>query len=563
MNTASPELTNGQQQPGTRSMDRHNRSFPISELPSELLNLVLLYSLPVFNPMESCWEYDECQPYMAALFGLRYVSTLWRDLIDGTPSFWMIVSSTWSPKAIKMVLRRSGTCPLAVHHILYNDAHNGGDADEVTPSRTFLQLVNPHRSRWTSVIIELPRELVAEFFDTPLPRLDTLKISLTDEEDAVQPVIPLTPDMIDGLYSLEHVYFNYLPLQWNDVFGRLNRLRTLSLSMLHNITAEQIIEAISLNPTLETITLASLEAEVQHQPVDWALSNPTRACLPRLRLFSAEVKLDLLDAILQNIQIPHDIREIIIIPSPPSSRENNQQFWTKTMSPLFPTLHRMHKTTGGSSISLKEKGTAICTWTTVGESDDGFELCIDNWGHTPALDWIASVVNGWESPEELPGFKFLTSSGSIGFSTTFAALQTIPRMTSIDIAINSKNSHLWVFLEALGGATPKGPPSFPFLQSLRIRRWGLGFAKFIEVLKRRYTNHQPKGWRPRSNLQLDFTTRRPAWFEDPSPVIIHLEKAEELRELDGVESVRLGCLKGQPGMLAVVWNEEDGQLAWG
>lgn len=235
------------------------------------------------------------------------------------------------------------------------------------------------------------------------------------------------------------------------------------------------------------------------------------------------------------------------------------------MSPLFPTLHRMHKKTGGSSITLEETG--LCTWATFGERGAGFELCIDGLGPTPTLDWIASVANGWESPEELPGFSFLTTSAWIGFSTTFAALQTIPRVTSIHITINSKNSHLWVFLEALGGGatwgSPKGPPSFPFLQSLRVRRWGLGLAKFIEVVKRRYTNHQPKGWRPRSNLQLDFTTRRPAWFEDCSPAILHLEKVVELRELDGVQSVRLGCLKRQPGMLAVVWNEEDGQLAWG
>ncbi|KAG8951485.1 hypothetical protein FRC04_006017 [Tulasnella sp. 424] len=200
MNPASPEAepTEAQQHPATRSLDPHNSTFPISELPSELLSLVLHYSLPEFDALESVWEYGECQPYITRLFSLRHVSTLWRDLIDSTPSLWTLVSSTWSPEAIKMVLCRSGSCPLIIHHPS-PDLPDDPDKDEVEFAREFLRIVNPHRPRWAIAIFQLPLELITEFFDTPIARLDALKLSMTDEEALEEPAVPLTPTITEIL----------------------------------------------------------------------------------------------------------------------------------------------------------------------------------------------------------------------------------------------------------------------------------------------------------------------------------------------------------------------------
>lgn len=567
MNPASPEAepTDAQQHRGTRSLDPHHSSFPISELPSELLSLVLRYSLPEFDALESTWEYDDCQPYMARLFSLRHVSTLWRDLIDSTPSLWTLISSTWSPEAIKMVLRRSGTCPLVIHH-LPPDLPDDPDRDEVEFGREFYRLVDPHRLRWAVAIIALPLELVSEFFDKPIPHLDAIRLTLTDDEALKGPAIPLTPTITDVLGNLEHVHFNCVPFQWNEVLGRFKGLKTLGLSLLrgHGITAEQISNAISINPTLEKIVLAAVEAEAPPMPVDWAFSNPARTTLPRLRVLQVEGSLYLLDTILRNIRIVHELDELAIVAAPSESPRNNRYFWMKTVSPLFPTLRRIHKT-NGSSVALEEGGP--CVWAANVGDDTHFNLSIDGLGHATILEWIASVVEAWGDAEgDLPGFRVMTTSTPIDVPSTLSALKTIRGVTSIHVNIGSNGVHPWRLLEALGGTAydpPTGPPPFPFLEHLRLRNWKSNFDKLIEAVKRRYTTHQPKGWRPRSDLRLDLTTSKPVWFENRSPVIIHLEKALELREQDGVESVRLGCLKEQPGMLAVVLNEEEGRLAWG
>ncbi|KAG9041239.1 hypothetical protein FS837_012527 [Tulasnella sp. UAMH 9824] len=562
MNTLLAELKDDPRDPGPRPV-----TFRISDLPSELLTLVLHYALPLFDPLEWFWEYEDCNPYMAALFSLRCVSTSWRDLIDGTPPFWALISSTWSSKVITMALHRSGACPLIIHH-LPPDLPEDAVEVEIAFGREFYQLVNPHRSRWIAGIIALPLELASEFFDSPLPRLQVFKLTLTDEEALGQPTIPITPIIIDVLANLEHVHLNCLPFPWKEVLAAFKRLKTLGLSLLrgHGISAEQIIDAIQKNPGLESIMIGSVEAEAEPMPVDWAFSNPTPVSLPLLRLFKTDGSLYLLDAILRHIQIPNDLEEIIITAIPSGSFAHNRHFWMKTVSALLPSIQIMHMAMGGSSIAFEEGN--LCIWAADGGEDKGFKLSIDGLGHTATLEWIASVVKSWEHPEDLPGFSCRTTSASIGVRSTFDALQAIPRVTSIDISVGPINAHLWEFLEGLGGPTNRpttSPPSFPFLQSLVIRKWRFGLAKFIEVMKRRYATQQPKGWRPHSNIRLDFATHRPVWFEDRKrpQAIIHMYKVQELRELDGVDSVRISCLKEQSGLLAVVWDNEEDRAVWG
>ncbi|KAG8916873.1 hypothetical protein FRC01_002813 [Tulasnella sp. 417] len=298
-------------------------------------------------------------------------------------------------------------------------------------------------------------------------------------------------------------------------------------------------------------------------PVDF---NPSPTALPLVRVFKIDGPLHLVETILRHIQIPTDLDELLIAPIPCDSPAHSSLFWMKTLSPLLPALQRMHMKKGGSRILFRESG--HCAWFAEGVIDSGFDLIIDGLPHTATLEWIASIVKSWEYPGDFPGFTSWTTSTLIGVPSAFRALQTIQRITSIDILVDLENFDLSAFWKALGGAThhaTTSPPAFPFLQYLRIRKWRFGLARVIKLMKQRYASGQPVGWRPHSNIRLDFNTHRPVFFEDRKrpQLIIHMDKVTELRELDGVDSVRIGCPNEQPGMLAVVWNEQNSRATWG
>ncbi|KAG9044025.1 hypothetical protein FS837_008861 [Tulasnella sp. UAMH 9824] len=536
--------------------------FPISELPPELFGLVLRFSLPGIDPMEWIWKRDECIPYITELYKLRRVSTTWRDTIDGNPSLWMVVSSSWPQEIIETALSRSAAGPLIVHHIPH-----AWPTNTYSFTRDFISLVNPHRSRWVAAVFAFTAQMLSEFTDAPIPRLDTLKLSLTGGtyRFGSDEFIPCPQTLVDVLTNLEQVHFNRLPFNWKEVIGLFTRLRTLMLTnMRHGITSDLLFQVIRNNPFLEQILLVGFEPD-DESPRLWS---PDPVLPPRLRIFRVTASVETLDNILNRIQFPLTLEALVVIATA-SSSHHDASLWVKMMSPMSTTIQRIHNRCGGSEIVLKDG--AECSWkcsrkTSAGTT--GFKLTIANMGPALALECFASLSDKLQLTKDLPGLSFVTESTYIEDAEVVAALVTIRALTDIRISAGVQNSGIVCFMDALGAAnedTKDNPVPFPSLRYLDLTEWKANIDGVIQAMKRRYSTGRAEVLRPRSGLQVDFAASKVGWFGDPEKpkAIISMDKIKELRDIVGVGHVWLGGSEKQPGMLAVVWSEEEGRELWG
>lgn len=534
----------------------------ISEIPPELLSIMIYFSLPTLDPMEWVWEQNECQPYVTALYSRRCVSAHWRDVIDNTASFWTLVSSSLPKEVITTTLSRSAACPLIVHHLPYELPK---DKDIISFSREFLALVHPYRSRWIGVVLSSPVQLMSEFFGAPVPRLDTLKLSVTGDvtlRGQNYKFDPCPPILHNVLPTLEHVHLNGLPFQWGDVLGTFGRLKTLILSNIqrYDITSYQLYQAMYRSPALEEVVMLRIDANIE-SPAGW-LPNPIT--LPRLRTFRVQGSLKFLETILSWVQLPLGV-ETLVLRLSASLYSNDTARWIQMMSPLLPIIQKLHERGNGSTIDLDTD--TCCMWTTV-SIVRGFKLEIENMRAPYALECIASLADQLLWTQGSPDLTFITESAYIDDANILAALKPIHTLTSIKIFIGSENIHIGRFLKLLSdtsGETTDDSISFPNLRYLKFRKWRSGVDGVIETMKQRYSTHRLEERRPHQKMVLDFTTSRTVWFEDPErpQVVLTMDKIQELRSLDGIERVCLGCSREQPGMLAAVWSEEDSREVWG
>ncbi|KAG8899236.1 hypothetical protein FRC01_010614, partial [Tulasnella sp. 417] len=444
MSAELPKLMD-EKQCGTASpAARQYAIFPISELPSELFGLVLHFYLPIIDPMEWVWKHDECRPYITELYNLRHVSTFWRDTIDGTPSFWMLVSSSWPQEFIHNALSRSGAGPLIVHHI---PSVLTRQSENISNSRDFLRLIDPFRSRWVAAVFRLPAQLLTEFIDTPIPRLDTLKLSLNGRSSENNKIIPCTPTLVNTLAKLEHLHLNLLPFKWDEVASTFTRLKTLMLTNLrHCITFDLIFQAISNNPFLEQIVLINIEPDGQGPP----LRGPGSLLPPRLRIFRVSGRVDLLDNILSRIQFPPTL-EVLVITARASWSHGDVPLWIKMISPLSSTIQRLHEIYGGSTIFLNDETT--CDWQT-SAGTRGFKLQIRNMSPALSLKCFAPVANTLHCKNDLSHLGFITESTYIEDEDLLAALATLQTITHIQISTGVRNLQITRFLEVISMADP-------------------------------------------------------------------------------------------------------------
>lgn len=560
------EQADGQSWPNANLTAQSKQAFPISKLPPELFGVVLQLSVPPTDPMRFVWNHQGTSAYMAALHDLRLVSSWWRDTIDGTPSFWVLVSLGWSRKAIAAAVARSGTCPLIVH---LSPSRVPNERDDTASAQEFLRAVDPHRQRWAAAIVALPLDALLDFFDTPIPRLDTLRLSLTDGSGKLETLDTAIPNsaFLELLSKLHHVHLNRLPLPWDAVLGAFGSLRTLILTTIrgHGITSEQIAQAISNNPSLESLTMMGVETGDQLVSTEGSPCGSDPVVPPKLNVFRVKGSAGFLHGILSRIRPPSSVVEVVVVVLASELFSADLAPLLSLVPYLLPTIRGLLMWVNKSLITLKDG--FKYAWIGYGGSRS-FKLELKSFACAVALGCIASLTNHLDWTRDFPDLGFVTESSFLWKSETVGALKTINALKHIEISIGPDNAHLGRLLSALSGGntdTKDDPVAFPFLESLQLRNWRSGIDKVIEAVKQRYSSDRPEPSRPRCKLRLDFTSSKAAWFPRPyqPKIIISMEKINHLLSIDGVESVRLGCLKEQPGMMAVVWNEEESRVVWG
>lgn len=368
MVTHSPNRKDKPQRLNPDSPTRQTPIAPISELPPELLSYVFRLSLPMIDPMQERlhWHDSECRGYITRLYNLRCVSTLWRDVIDVTPSMWALVSFSWPQEVVKTALARSTTHPIIIHHY-FRLKRGGPDPNELC--REYLHIVNSHRSRWVVAVLVIPTQLLSNFFNAPIPRLHTLKLSLAGPPFLQEnpEMLLLTPGLTETLGNVEHVFLNASACQCDEALGSFTRLKSLVLSNLDPrcTTIDQIIQTISNNPSLESLPLLGLDAIVDSTRM---YDSTTPVAPPRLRILHIESSVTWLHEFMARLEVPPFIEEMVLIASATGSswqfRETTVSLWTDAMWPLSSIVQRLHSKHNGPTISLENGGR--CKWTTDG-----------------------------------------------------------------------------------------------------------------------------------------------------------------------------------------------------
>ncbi|KIO27490.1 hypothetical protein M407DRAFT_23303 [Tulasnella calospora MUT 4182] len=399
--------------------------------------------------------------------------------------------------------------------------------------------------------------------DAPMPRLGTLKLamargSLTWGNNGI---IHCTPTFVNTLANLEHLNLNHFPFDWEEVAGTFSKLRTLMLTnQRHCITFDRLFQMIGNNPLLEEIVLINIEPNGE-SPILWS---PDLTLPPRLRSFRLSGTVKILNNILSRVQFPSTLDALVIVATA-SWSQSDASLWIKMMSPLSATIQRLHERNGPSTISLIDE--AACFWKTEAR-DTGFKLKFRNLGSAFALKCIASLANTLPRTRDVPHLGFVAESTLVENPDTLAALVTIQTLTFIQISIEVGNLQLVRFFEVLGTTKSDANSdtmSFPNLQYLKLCKWRLDIDGIIQAMKQRFLRGLGAGpSRPHYRLRVDLTAPRPVWFADPErpKVIVSIDKLKEPRDIVGIRSVRSGCSVKQPGMLAVVWSEEEGREVW-
>ncbi|KAG8943902.1 hypothetical protein FRC04_002443 [Tulasnella sp. 424] len=228
-------------------IDQWNAAQPISKLPPELIAHIVALGFPITHHFG---DRGECLPYfyMEAIGSLATISRTWRNALIGTPSLWGLLSTELQPHKNRISLERSGTCPLMVAVISWEDGLSS--ADEL------LDLALPHWNRWSHVRLTwiAPRDRIIKLLTSAAPQLKTLDF----EEYKMADSKPI--DLFGGYApGLRDIRVSTVSVRWDsEVFRDLRKLR---LERIYNnsISADQVLAILSASPLLELLSIVGVK----------------------------------------------------------------------------------------------------------------------------------------------------------------------------------------------------------------------------------------------------------------------------------------------------------------
>ncbi|KAG9040468.1 hypothetical protein FS837_000571 [Tulasnella sp. UAMH 9824] len=532
---------------------------PIAALPFELMEIIFQLALPSLDIMIWDWDIRAYHPYMATLYGLRCVSKMWKNMVDGMPSLWTIICASFPENVIRTSLVRSGSSPLVIYF-------PGPRARRsITPAfREFFPIIEEHLHRCRSLAWWTDSELVDCVPSLSPLRLVALKIRI--DVDSIwfpRDVIPFAREIEISDEALENIRaldLTRAPMDWARTLEHLRGLRTLALTGVYDntITIEQILSALVSSPSIEALTISDIE-------IGDPLSPPMEPIFfPHLRSITLHADGALTNALLRRIGPSSEITELDIRPTGLPSLVPTSS-WHETMVPWIPVVQRLCQNSSGPTVHLAHRtGCRL-------QSNSEYHLVIDflNLSQAAALRWIQDAIIS-DRDVENGGLQLLVNGAAFESAGVLEIIQTMWGITGIIASPVNRlfGPSLEALLDVLGQATtdsagtPTPKSTFPTLQKLVFHSWILKFDSITDMLKKRYSMRSL--YRQQiPDLTLDLSILRP-WFQPGRDrTIISFPDAKALRELDGVKEVRMGCVLKQPGILAVIWDEEKSLPAWG
>ncbi|KAG9040757.1 hypothetical protein FS837_000228 [Tulasnella sp. UAMH 9824] len=535
---------------------------PIAALPFELLEIIFQLALPSLDIMAWDWDIRAYHPYMAALYILRRISTMWKDIVDGTPSLWAVICASFPENVNLGSLVRSGSSRLVIYF-------PGPSWSTGMAFREFLPIIEPHLHRCSSLALWIKSELVDSVpCLSPLP-LVALKIRV-DYERLPREVIPLIREIEisdEALENIRAVDVTRVPMDWARTLEHLSGLRTLALGGVYDntITVEQILSALVSAHSIESLTISEME-------IGDSLSPSTEPIyFPHLRAITLHTNGALTNGLLRRIGPSPAITKLDIRPTGFPSHVP-MSFWHETMVPWIPVVQRLCQNSSGPTVYLAHRRSCML------ESNSVYHLFII-FGHlsqVAALRWIQDVISPVTDIDN-GGLQLRVSGAAFENEGVLETIQTMRDLTAI--IVSPVDRDFWasreVFINVLGqpttdsAGTPTLKSTFPTLKKLALHSWRWNLDMIMDMIKKRYSIRSL--YRQQiPDLTLDLSTMGPSLWLWRDRTIISFSEMKALRELDGVNEVRMGCVKKDPrmyllipGMVAIVWDEEKSLPAWG
>ncbi|KAG8982585.1 hypothetical protein FRB90_006691, partial [Tulasnella sp. 427] len=326
-------------------------SYPTSQLPNELLSLVFECICPPVDVLSEGWSHEQSVLDLDDLYTLRRVSKLWKEVVDGTPTLWTLISSTFPAELNRISAVRSGTRALSIYY--------GERRGVIQPFGEFLSLIEPHSHRWGRVALELGSEPVDKLPVLDSRQLVALKIEVLesesdsedeDEDDTPTPDFHISHETASQIEVLELVH---LPIDWLTSFGHLRRLRSLTLEGRFRplITYEDVLETIAANPDLELLCLVDLEFK---ETGTGPCSNLIPIILQDLKSITLGVDIVLITWILKRVQVPSHVVRFDIRAGDLSTLSEERSLWMDAAVPWIPVLRRLCLSSKASQVHLAE-----------------------------------------------------------------------------------------------------------------------------------------------------------------------------------------------------------------
>ncbi|KAG8911987.1 hypothetical protein FRC00_005471 [Tulasnella sp. 408] len=444
---------------------------PRSRLPLELITIILKLCFP----KDYRWADD-----MAEIYGLRLVSKLWKELVEGLPWFWTSISARYPTTVIRDCLRLSRDHLLRVR-IFSSWLLNSGSKDLAKK----IQILQAHAERWEQLDYNTSRLPVAEvrgFLEAPAPNLQSLSARLPDDSSP-----PPTLNLAGGkAEQLKHLSLENVLLPWSSQL--LTGLETFSLTIEDIIPVEEIVNIFIKSPCLRTFHLSYRSVGGPGVPAFPAStdSNPLQVTASALE----EVNLSFNDSGIAS----HVLSRV----SMPVCRSLKLVIESLDMDNIHPLNTALSQFTPKIGQGMSQGGrTKLYIWPEdptewrISSQEDAFEFSLDFSGFplNRFIEWARELALASASQLELEVYLGTTDrwiANELGGWSEITKL----RVASTSQAYYDQQDEVLLFPDYLGQAQMDPAPGlswpFPNLQELDLSDLKYPLLKVLDMLNRRY-----------------------------------------------------------------------------
>lgn len=497
------------------------------DLPLELLIIIFQSFLPDVNPNHvRVWRDLICRIYLKRLYFLRLVSRTWRDILDDTPSFWIVITSTVPHTVNQTSIARSGDAPLTVY--LGYRALEG-----------FTELVLPTRHRWKVVWTdEHYKSKFWEYLTSPAPMIETVHL---ERRSATSDGFNLLGGETHNIRNLD---LHKIQIQWGPSMFRGLKHLGLFESGGEGLTTDLIFEVLANSPDLEYLTFAFSEIQVSATSFFHPIS------LPRLHSLALKDLGNVVCHFLCHIEAPN-CRMIEITTYHLEATTN--EFLEEHFEPFESLFRELHTKSRNPKIHVKPD---CMEW--YEPRRPGFRIYASSDSFPPMLRWIERVVD-WADLEGLE-MEIEIAGTVLQDPEVTSILRRLRNVTKLSACRDDNNSQGTIRL--LSDLDHNPIPVLPSLKVLHFVYQGVIPEEMLQIVRTRFAahlNHQ-EGGGPRKLPDLEIIA------DIPSPVSLMPIKSLDFAVITQIRSIAgvrftlnwLGVPREEDGMLAVVWDDERG-----